>query len=80
MITFSFCRFIFTDHIDRTPKLPCERRNSYPKPNRQTKKSGCAGRERRPARKEGKEEKEERLTGRRREGGRKKGIIWELKA
>lgn len=39
MITFGFCRFIFTDHTDRTPKLPCERRNSYPKPNRQTKKN-----------------------------------------
>lgn len=80
MITFGFCRFIFTDHTDRTPKLPCERRNSYPKPNRQTKKkSGCGGRERWPARKEGKEEKGERIKGRR-EGGRKKGIIWELKA
>lgn len=33
----------------------------------------------RPGRKEGKEEKEERIKGGRREGGRKKGIIWELK-
>lgn len=73
MITSGFSRFIFTNYLDRTPKLPHEGRNIYPKSNRQTKNSGCGGGERK-ASKEGRKDKR-----RRREGGRKKGIIWELK-
>lgn len=70
MITSSFCRFIFTDHIDRTPKLSREGRNIFPKPNRQTKKSGCGGGERK-ASKEGRKRREGRKDKRREERGRK---------
>lgn len=70
MITFGFCRFIFTDHIDRTPQLPRQGRNSYPKPNRQTKTPGCGGGERK-ASKEGRKRREGRKAKRKEERGRK---------